>query len=181
MTTASREVDLRYPIGPNVRRETLSATERGTAIDEIADTPRLLRSAVANMSEAQLDTPYRPGGWTVRQLVHHVVDSHVNAYTRFRLALTEDNPRIKPYDEARWAELEDARTMPVDVSLNLLDVLHQRWVVLLRSMKSADFGRTLDHPENGPMTLDTMLNLYHWHGKHHTAHVTSLRERMQWQ
>ena len=172
--------DLRYPIGRLQRKSSLTAQERRAAVDAIASTPDLLRAAVAGLTDAQLDTPYRPGGWTVRQLVHHVADSHMNAYVRFRLALTEDGPTIKPYDEAKWAELPDGRAMPVGVSLTLLDALHERLVHLLRATPDADFARTLIHPENGPMTLDSLLGVYAWHGRHHTAHVTALRERMKW-
>ena len=179
-TPSSAEADLRYPIGKVVRTPQLTAEERTSAIDALADAPRALRAAVANLSDAQLDTPYRPDGWTVRQVVHHVADSHMNAYSRFRLALTEDNPAIKPYDEARWAELEDARTMPVDVSLDLLDRMHARLVTLLRSLHEGDFKRALNHAQNGPMTLDALLGMYSWHGRHHVAHVSSLRTRMQW-
>jgi uncharacterized damage-inducible protein DinB len=135
---------------------------------------------VKGLTDAQLDTPYRPDGWTVRQLVHHVADSHMNAYTRFRLALTEDNPTIKPYDEASWARLPDARTLPIGVSLDLLDAMHERLVHLLRAANDADFQRPLTHPENGPMTVDSLLSIYGWHGRHHTAHVSALRERMKW-
>lgn len=179
-TTPPAEADLRYPIGRLQRTMQLSADERRAAIDAIADAPNALRAAVANLSDEQLDTPYRPGGWTVRQLVHHVADSHMNAYGRFRLAFTEDNPTIKPYDEAKWAELEDARTMPIDVSLDLLDRMHVRLVTLLRSVPSDDFQRTLTHPDNGPMTVDALLGVYSWHGRHHVAHVTALRSRMHW-
>jgi uncharacterized damage-inducible protein DinB len=171
--------DLRYPIGKPARKSTLTAAERRTAIDAMAAMPAQLRTAVRGLSDAQLDTPYRPGGWTVRQLVHHVADSHMNAFIRFRLALTENHPTIKPYDEAEWAKLSDA-TMPVDVSLDLLDRLHQRMVHLLRSLGDKDFQRTVNHPENGSMTVDAVLDLYAWHGRHHTAHVTSLRERSKW-
>ena len=179
-TSSSAEPDLRYPLGKMERKSKLTPDERRTAIGAIAAAPRLLRDAVAGLSEAQLDTPYRPGGWTVRQLVHHVADSHMNAYGRFRLALTEDNPTIKPYNEAKWAELDDARTLPIGVSLDLLDAMHLRLDRLLRSTPDGAFERTLSHPENGPMTLDTLLNIYSWHGKHHAAHVTGLRERMKW-
>jgi len=179
-TPTSPEQNLSFPIGRWQRKPVLSADERLTALGDIAAAPGNLASAVSGLSEQQIDTPYRPGGWTVRQLVHHVADSHMNAYTRFRLALTEDNPTIKPYDEAKWAMLEDAHTMPVNVSLDLLARLHERWSVLLRSMKPDDFQRTLNHPENGPMTMDALLSLYQWHGKHHTAHVTALRERSGW-
>ena len=179
-TSTPAEADLRYPIGKLVRTLQLTAEERRTAIDAIADAPRALRAAVANLTDAQLDTPYRADGWTVRQVVHHVADSHMNAYIRCRFALTEDNPTIKPYDEARWAELIDARTMPVDVSLALLETMHARLVTLLRSLSEGEFQRTLNHTQNGPMTVDALLGMYSWHGRHHVAHVTALRNRMQW-
>ena len=181
MTTSTpAEPDLRFPIGKLTRKSSLTADERRIAIDTLASAPGELRRAVEGLSDGQLDTPYRPGGWTVRQLVHHVADSHMNAYTRFRLAFTEDNPTIKPYEEARWAELADARTLPIGVSLTLLDALHERLVTLLRATPAESFARTLNHPENGPMTVDALLTVYEWHGKHHTAHVTSLAERMKW-
>jgi hypothetical protein len=172
--------DLRYPIGkfrfePSVAHET-----RRTLIDQIADAPKGLRSAVAGLNDAQLNTPYRPEGWTVRQVVHHVPDSHLNAYVRFKLALTEDTPTIKPYDEAAWAKVADTARTPVDVSLTLLDALHHRWVVLLESLESQDFARRLVHPDHGPITIDWMLQLYAWHGRHHTAHVSELRKREKW-
>ena len=179
-TSSPAEPDLRFPIGKLQRKGTLTPDERRAAVDAIAEAPVALRRAVSDLSDSQLDTPYRPDGWTVRQLVHHVADSHMNAYTRLRLALTEDNPTIKPYEEAKWAELPDANSMPVDVSLALLDAMHDRWVVLLRALPAESFERTLSHPENGPMTVDSLLTIYSWHGRHHTAHVTSLRERMHW-
>jgi uncharacterized damage-inducible protein DinB len=172
--------DLRYPIGRAERKSSLTPQERRAAIDAIAAAPAGLRAVVKGLTDAQLDTPYRPEGWTVRQLVHHVADSHMNAYTRFRLALTEVNPTIKPYDEASWAELPDARTLPIGVSLDLLDAMHERLVHLLRATKDADFQRTLTHPANGPMTVDSLLAMYGWHGRHHTAHVSALRDRMKW-
>ena len=178
--TGSSGPDLRFPIGKLDRKSSLSPDERRAALDAIAAAPARLRTAVRGLTDSQLDTPYRPEGWTVRQLVHHVADSHMNAYTRFRLALTEDNPTIKPYDEALWAELPDMRAMPVEVSLDLLDRLHERMVFLLRATPAAAFARPLTHPENGPMTIDALLNVYAWHGRHHTAHVTALRERMKW-
>lgn len=184
MTTPSPTAsgpDLRYPIGRLDRRASLTSEERRAAIDAVAAAPSKLRTAVKGLSDSQLDTPYRPGGWTVRQLVHHVADSHMNAYTRFRLALTEDNPTIKPYAEAQWAELVDARTLPVGVSLALLDAMHERLVHLLRATPAEGFARTLNHPENGPMTMDALLSTYAWHGRHHTAHVSALRERMKWE
>ena len=139
-----------------------------------------MREAVAGLTEAQLDTPYRPGGWTVRQVVHHVPDSHINSYVRFKLALTEDAPVIKPYDEARWATLADATTTPIEVSLTLLESLHARWVRLLEGMTAAEFLRAFNHPESGVVRLDQNLALYSWHSRHHVAHILRLRERMGW-
>lgn len=172
--------DPRYPIGKWDRRTELSSTERGELIDAIAAMPADMRKAVAGLSAELLETPYRDGGWTLRQVVHHVPDSHLNSYTRFKLALTEENPTIRPYDEGKWAELEDSRTTPLETSLTLLESLHDRWVRLLRSMSDADFKRLLTHPVNGPMTLDAMVSLYAWHGRHHVAHITSTRERFGW-
>jgi DinB superfamily len=172
--------DLRYPVGEFRFPESVSAQELATFIDQIADTPARMRAAVAGLSDSQLDTPYRPGGWTVRQTAHHVPDSHINSYTRFRLALTEDDPVIKPYEEARWAELPDARTLPVEPSLALLEHLHARWVPLLRSISDADWKRSFRHPALGPVRLEQNAALYAWHGRHHVAHITRLRERMGW-
>jgi uncharacterized damage-inducible protein DinB len=177
--TTAPEQDLRYPIGQSDMTTPLAAGVRAQRIDAIAAAPAQLRLAVSGLSDEQLDTPYRPGGWTVRQTVHHVADSHMNAFVRFRLGLTEDNPTIKPYDEKAWSELPDMR-LPIDVSLRLLDALHERWVHLLRAQRGAAFERTIFHPENGPMTLDAMLSLYAWHGRHHTAHITGLRQREGW-
>jgi uncharacterized damage-inducible protein DinB len=174
------EPDLRYPIGNFERPETITESQRRAFVDTIADAPARLAAAVAGLTPAQLDTPYRPGGWTVRQLAHHVPDSHMNAYVRFKLALTEDVPTIKPYEEARWAELGDTSTTPVEVSLALLDNLHKRWVGLLRSLKPADWARKFRHPALGLMSLDQNLALYAWHSKHHVAHITALRERNGW-
>jgi uncharacterized damage-inducible protein DinB len=179
-STPTSGPDLSYPIGKLVRKASLSSDERRAALEAIAVTPAKLRTAVSGLSDAQLDTPYRPGGWTVRQLVHHVADSHMNAYVRFRLALTEDNPTIKPYDEKAWAELADGHTMPVAVSLDLLERLHERLVFLLHETPDSAFSRLLSHPENGPMTIDALVGVYAWHGPHHVAHVTALRERMKW-
>jgi hypothetical protein len=173
-------MDLAYPIGRAPRPQSLSDSERRTAIDAIAAAPAKLRAAVNGLTNEQLDTPYRPGGWTVRQVTHHVPESHMNAYTRFKLALTEDTPTIKPYDEDAWAKLDDVRTTPIETSLVLLESLHDRWVRLLESMSAADFDRKLNHPENGPMNLHRMLALYAWHGDHHVAHVTNLRDRSGW-
>jgi hypothetical protein len=173
--------DLRYPIGKFELVGEVTATQRAGWITEIADAPARLRAAIDGLSAEQIETPYRPGGWTVRQVVHHVPDSHLNAYTRFKLALTEDEPTIKPYDEARWAELGDSRAAPLDVSLTLLAALHERWVALLRSLKRGDFARTFRHPELGrAITLEWALGMYAWHGRHHVGHITSLRERMGW-
>ena len=173
-------MDLRYPIGQFEYQGALSSAQRQELIDQIAATPERMRSAVQGLSDEQLDTPYRPEGWSVRQVVHHVPESHLNSYLRFKLAITEDEPTIKPYFEDRWAKLEDAQTAPVELSLNLLDALHQRWVWFLRSLKDGDFQRTFRHPELGTVSLDKNIALYAWHGRHHVAHITSLRERMGW-
>jgi hypothetical protein len=172
--------DLAYPISRFQRPDSLTDAQRRAAIDSIAGTPERFRAAVTGLDQRQLDTPYRPGGWTVRQVIHHVPDSHMNAMTRFKLALTEEHPSVKSYDEAAWANLEDARSTPVETSLTLLDVLHDRWVRVLRAMRPTDFARTLHHPESGTLSLDQMLALYDWHGRHHTAHVTNLRTRNGW-
>ncbi|HJT17542.1 MAG TPA: putative metal-dependent hydrolase [Thermoanaerobaculia bacterium] len=172
--------DPRYPIGKFERRDELTPAERRQMIDDIAEVPARMRDAVSGLTPAQLHTPYREGGWTLRQVAHHVPDSHLNAYVRFKLALTEDTPTIKPYDEARWAELPDTRDTPLRTSLTMLEALHERWVCLLRHMKPDDFRRKLTHPENGEMTLDAVLGMYAWHGKHHVAHITSTRERHGW-
>jgi uncharacterized damage-inducible protein DinB len=172
--------DARYPIGPHQRQDQLTSDERRDRIAQIAATPANLRTAVRDLDEPQLDTPYRDGGWTLRQVVHHLADSHLNAYTRLKLALTEEQPTIRPFDEAAWAQLPDSRSTPIGISLTLLDALHERWITLWRSMKDDDYERTLNHPENGLMTLDRLLNLYAWHGRHHVAHITSLRERNGW-
>jgi uncharacterized damage-inducible protein DinB len=172
--------DLRYPVGPFERPAAVSETQLRQHIEDIAATPARLRAAVDGLSETQLDEPYRPGGWTVRQVVHHMADSHLNSYTRCRLALTEDTPTIKPYDEAKWAELADARTAPVETSLTLLDTLHSRWVTLLQSLTPADFERKFRHPDLGALRLDENVCLYAWHGRHHVAHITRLRDRKGW-
>ena len=172
--------DLRYPIGRLQRPDRFDATERFRAIDAVERTPADLRRALDGLDETQLDTPYRPGGWSVRQVAHHVPDSHMQAYTRLKLALTEHEPTIKPYDEAAWAHMADMQVVPVSTSLALLDALHERWIAVLRAMAPADFARTLVHPENGRMNLDQLLATYAWHGAHHVAHVTRLRERNGW-
>ena len=172
--------DLRYPIGQFKLDADFTETQRPSFIDDISDTPRKLRLAVEGLSPEQLDAPYRPGGWTVRQVVHHLPDSHLNSYTRFKLALTEDEPIIKPYFEDRWAELDDYRITPIEVSLTLLESLHRRWVLLLRSLTDGDFARTFQHPELGVVSLNKNVALYAWHGNHHIAQITSLRERKGW-
>ncbi|MEO8037082.1 MAG: YfiT family bacillithiol transferase [Acidobacteriota bacterium] len=172
--------DPRYPVGKFERKNELTPEERRDLIEQIAEAPAKMREAVRGLTAEQLDTPYRDGGWSARQVVHHVPDSHMNAYVRFKLALTEKEPAIKPYDEAAWAELIDSRVTPIETSLVLLESLHTRWVTILRAMSAADFGRTLFHPEHGAMPLDAMLGLYAWHGRHHVGHITSLRERSHW-
>lgn len=172
--------DLRYPIGTFDFRTGISEDEIRDAIRDVAEMPAALRGAVSDLDASQLDTPYRPGGWTVRQVVHHLPDSHLNAYVRVRLALTEDEPTIRPYDEARWAELPDAKSGPVDMSLRLLECVHERWVALLDTTGPEEWQRTLRHPEIGVLTIGKLLAMYGWHGRHHVAHVTALRERMDW-
>ena len=171
---------LRYPIGTMQRPQVVTSVHRQEWITEIAEAPLLLRSAVEGLSDEQLDTAYRPGGWTLRQVVHHVADSHINAYIRFRWALTEARPLIKAYVQDAWAALPDARTAPVESSLVILEALHVRWVTLLRSLSEDDFFRSVIHPENGPMDIDDLLASYAWHGRHHVAHITLLRDRMGW-
>lgn len=172
--------DLRYPIGKFQFEGSLTAAQRAVCIDQIAETPARLRDAVRGLTEEQLQTPYRPEGWTVRQVVHHVPDSHMNSYVRFKLALTMDQPTINAYPENVWAELPDAKLPEIEVSLNLLEMLHKRWVVFLRSLREQDFQRQFHHPELGLVTLERNLALYAWHGRHHTAHITSLRNRQGW-
>jgi uncharacterized damage-inducible protein DinB len=163
--------DLKYPVGTFTYDSDVTPGKRTAWIRQIAEAPAALRAAVAALTPEQVDRPYRPGGWTVRQLVHHVADSHLNAYIRFKWTLTEDNPTIKPYDQDKWATLADSQQTPVDVSLDLLEAVHRRWGVLIESLKDEDWARPLQHPENGPMTLDRLLQLYAWHGRHHTAQV----------
>ncbi|MGH9790718.1 MAG: YfiT family bacillithiol transferase [Candidatus Acidiferrales bacterium] len=172
--------DLRYPIGRWEKRASLDDATRRRFIDEIAAAPANFRKAVAGLNEQQLATPYREGGWTVRQVIHHVPESHMNSYCRFKWALTEDVPTIKTYEEQKWAETAEVQKTPVEVSLQLLESLHARWVGLLRAMTAGDFARRFKHPDLGEMNLDTLLSLYEWHGRHHVAHITSLRRRMGW-
>ena len=172
--------DLRYPIGKFHYDGILSEDQKRACVEDISQAPAELRAAVSGLNEAQLDTPYRPGGWTVRQTAHHVPDSHMNAYIRFKLALTEEDPTIKPYAEDRWADLADTKATPVEVSLTMLDSLHDRWVRLLRSLGPEQWQRTFRHPELGAMTLEKTLALYAWHGRHHVTQITALRARSGW-
>jgi hypothetical protein len=173
--------DPRYPIGKFKYQGPPSAEERQQMIRDIEQTPAALRSAVAGLSEPQLETPYRDGGWTVRQVVHHLPDSHMNAYVRFKLALTEEEPTIKPYAEDLWAKLPDNQSTPLEVSLVLLETLHHRWVYTLRSLSAEDWKRNFRHPESERLVpLEKNLAIYSWHGKHHVAHITELKKRMGW-
>ena len=173
--------DPRYPIGPFQRRDELTAAERQSMLEDIADTPARLREAVAGLSDEQLDTPYREGGWTLRQVVHHVPDSHLNAYCRLKLALTEEQPIIRPYDETTWAKLGDVAATPIDVSLTLLESLTTRWMTIFDSMEAGDYRRTFRHPDHeGVQTIDWLVAMYSWHGRHHVAHITSTRQRHGW-
>ena len=180
-TQPSSAADPRFPIGKFSPPSGVTEAQRGELLAQVAQAPAQLRAAVRGLSEAQLQTPYREGGWTVRQVVHHVADSHMNAYVRFKLALTENEPTIKPYEEARWAELSDSATVPIETSLDLLQALHERWVALMRSMSAEDWRRAFMHPEHKRLVpLDQSLALYAWHGRHHTAHVTALRQAKSW-
>jgi len=174
-------MDPRFPVGQFSAPHSVTPQLRNSAIEEIAATPAKLRAALHGLSDAQLETPYREGGWTLRQVTHHLADSHMNAYIRWRFALTETGPTIKPYNEADWAKLEDAEHAPVEVSLRLLEPLHERWVRLIRSMQPEGFARTFVHPDHGARTLDWMLFLYAWHGRHHTAHIIELKKQKNWQ
>jgi uncharacterized damage-inducible protein DinB len=180
MTSVDTLNDLCYPIGRFSRPASSMAGVRAAHIQTLRLLPERLAAAVAGLDDHQLDTPYRDGGWTVRQVVHHVADSHANAYVRMKLALTEDWPTIKPYDEAAWADLSDARWLPVGVSLDLIAALHARWVSLLESLSDEDFHKGYVHPEGGRQSLAQVLALYDWHSRHHTAHIANLRGRMSW-
>jgi hypothetical protein len=171
--------ELSFPIGKFDRHAPVTPGMRGPAIEAIAALPQQMRAAVSGLTDTQLEAPYRPGGWTVRQVVHHVADSHMNGFIRAKLALTEDNPTIKPYDQDGWSTLADMQ-LPIAVSLGLLDGIHLRWTTIWRSLAPEQFARTFNHPELGPLTLDTHLQLYAWHSRHHVAHVTSLRQRQGW-
>ncbi len=171
---------LRYPVGRFSMPRTLTAAERLAATEVIAAFPAQFRTAVQGLSVEQLDTPYRDGGWTVRQVVHHVPESHMNAYCRLKLALTEDRPTIRPYDEGAWSSFPDQAPAPIEASLQIADGLHARFVTIWRLLTPAQFARTLLHPENGAMTLDDLLGMYAWHSRHHLAHITTLRQRRGW-
>ncbi len=172
--------NLSYPMGKYIPKP-FSEEQLQEWIIDIKNLPQHLENAVINLNEAQLDTPYREGGWKVNQLIHHVADSHMNAFTRFKLALTEDNPTIKPYDQDAWVMLADTTNMPINISLTLLHALHARWTELLKNIKPSEWERTVVHPEhNKQMTVWYLLGMYAWHSLHHTAHITSLRERMKW-
>lgn len=172
--------DLRFPIGKFKYEGAITEEQKQSLLNDIAQTPANLRKAIQGLSDAQLDTEYRPGGWTVRQVVHHLPDSHMNSYVRFKLALTEDEPTVKTYAEDRWAQLADTTSTPIEISLTLLDSLHDRWVRLLRSLTPEQWKRTIRHPEFGLMSLEKTLAMYGWHGKHHVAHITELRKRNSW-
>lgn len=171
---------LRYPVGHFQAPAASTSEVRAAQIETLRRLPERLREAVSGLNDAQLDTPYRPGGWTVRQVVHHLADSHANSFIRFKLALTEDWPTVKTYDEAAWARLPDSQTLPVSISLTFIDALHGRWVALLESFCEEDFQRGFRHPEMGRQTLAASLALYDWHARHHTAHITALRQRRGW-
>ena len=172
--------DPRYPIGKFNYEGPPSEEQRKKLIEDIAQTPAALRAAVNGLSPEQIETPYRDGGWTVRQVVHHVPESHMNAYIRFKLALTEDEPTIKPYEEDRWAKLSDVQSTPLEVSLSLLELLHDRWVRVLKSIRPEEWKRSFKHQQLGVVPLEKNLCLYSWHGRHHVAHITELRKRMSW-
>ena len=171
---------LRYPIGRVNMVPATSPEVRTFSVEELARFPAVLRSTVADLTDEQLDTRYRPDGWTVRQVVHHLPDSHLNSYVRFKWAATEDNPTIRTYEEARWAELEEARSGPIEMSLSLLETLHARWCAFLETLTDADWQRTFQHPEWGTVTLDATLQLYVWHSRHHLAHIRGLIRRKGW-
>jgi hypothetical protein len=179
-SSQAQEIDPRYPIGRFKRPETISAQDRTMATATIAAMPGQLQAAVKGLDREQLDTPYREGGWTIRQTVHHIADSHMNAYIRLRLALTEDWPTLKPYDEAAWATLRDATSAPVGWSVELLESLHARWVMVLDSLTPEQWERGGVHPENGRLTIDVLTQIYAWHSRHHVAHITRLREQKGW-
>jgi uncharacterized damage-inducible protein DinB len=163
---------LRYPVGPQPRHSApIDADARAEILAVFEKTPATIRALVEGLSDAELDTPYRPGGWTIRQVVHHIPDSHLNAYVRMKLAVTEETPRVKTYEEGRWAELPEAKTGPIAMSLDLLDALHRRWMAFVRALPAADLRKAFTHPEWGVVTVDDALAMYAWHCRHHTAHI----------
>lgn len=172
--------DLRFPIGKFSFDAASAASGRVESIQTIEELPVRLRQAIAGFNDEQLQTPYRDGGWTIHQLIHHIADSHMNSFIRFKLALTEDKPTIKTYEEADWAETTDVSGVTADISLKLLDALHERWFILLASLSDEAFARELNHPEHGLIDLEYLTALYAWHSRHHTAHITNLREKMNW-
>ncbi|UCC25783.1 MAG: putative metal-dependent hydrolase [Gemmatimonadales bacterium] len=172
--------DLRYPLGTPSLRSPLTPSEREEKIRVLAELPGRLRDAVSGLTDTQLDTPYRPGGWTVRQVVHHLPDSHLNAYLRFKKAVTEDHPTVQPYDEKAWAEQGEARSGELEMSLRLVDGLHRRWVTGLEALPDEAWSRGMHHPEVGELDLDQLLCLYDWHCRHHLAHILGLRDREGW-
>ena len=180
MPFSTSDETLRYPIGHFEPPTQITAADRGRWLNDLEMLPSKLREAVEDLTNKQLDTPYRPGGWTVRQVVHHLPDSHMNSYERFRLALTEDAPVIKPYDEAAWAELPDAKAAPIEMSLVLLDALHARWLILLRSLSDSQLARTFKHPQLGEVPLERAIGLYAWHGRHHLSQIVNLRKHKGW-
>lgn len=173
-------MDLRYPIGQFHVDCEITSEQREKWIKDLEEAPVLFQAAVDGLNIEQLDTPYRPGGWTVRQVVHHLADSNINSYVRFKLAVTEDKPTVKTYDQEKWADLDDSREAPVEVSLKILESLHVRWVQFLKSLSDEEFKRTFIHPDSGIVSLETNLGVYSWHCRHHTAHISSLRQRMRW-
>lgn len=178
--TGTNLEELKFPIGKFKYAGKLTEELKNKYIRDYEEAPALLRNAVEGLTEEQLNAPYRPGGWTIKQVVHHMPDSHMNSYMRFKLTLTEDKPAIKTYKEELWAQLGDSMNTPISVSLDLFESLHKRFVILLKSMKLEDFDRTYLHPVFGLVPLESIVGLYAWHGKHHTAHITSLRKRMGW-
>ena len=176
MSSINDNDKVRYPVGDFVLDPEVTALKRKQWIEQMALMPANLRTAVKDLNEEQIDTRYREGGWTARQVVHHLADAHLNGFTRFKLALTEDQPLIKTYEEDRWAETSDGRDAPIELSLKLLEALHQRWIILLESLSESDFNRAFNHPQRGLMTIDKAIQLYAWHGIHHTAHITGLRD-----
>jgi len=172
--------DIRYPVGPCVWSPEVSAEEKQQHLRDISELPLMLHAAVAGLAPQHLDIPYREGGWSIRQMVHHIPESHMNSYIRFKLALTEDQPTIKPYDENLWGQMPDSRTAPIDMSLDLTDALHRRWSVVLSNMTDADFEKSVRHPEIGVLKLKSMLAGYGWHSRHHVAQIAATRRRMGW-